>query len=52
MKPKLSIGKILILLVIGWLFAWCGLYYDKLILTMGIFVLFLASILFSILKRD
>ena len=52
MKGKLSLGKGLILFFAGLIFYFGGLYYDKILLSMGVFVLILASILLTMLKED
>ncbi len=52
MKGKLTLGKVLILFFAGLIFTFGGLYYDKILLSMGIYVLILATILLSMLKEE
>ena len=52
MKGKLTLGKVVILFFAGLMFAYGGLYYNKMLLSMGIFVLILASILLSMVRED
>ena len=51
MKSELTLGKIIILFFAGLIFAFGGLYYDKVLLSMGILVLILASILLSMVEK-
>ena len=52
MKSKLSLGKVLILFFAGLIFYFGGLYYDKIFLSMGIFILIFASIFLTMVKGD
>ncbi len=52
MTFKISLGKVLILFFAGLIFYFSGLYYDKIFLSMGVFVLILAGILFTMVKVD
>ena len=52
MKGKISLGRVLILFFAGLIFYFGGLYFDKILLSMGVFVLILASILLTMVGED
>ena len=52
MKGKLSLGKVLVLSFAGLIFYFGGLYYDKIFLSMGVFILMFASIFFTMVKEE
>ena len=52
MKEKLKLGKVLILFGAGLIFAFGGLYFDKILLSLGIYVIFLAGIFLTIINTD
>ncbi len=52
MTFKLTLGKVIILFFAGLIFAFGGLYFDKILLSMGVYVIFLAAILLSMVEDD
>ena len=52
MKSRLTLGQVTVLFFAGFLFIFTGVYYDKIILSTGIFILFLASIFLTMVKTD
>ncbi len=52
MKDVRILYKIIILSIASLIFAFCGFYFDKIFLTLGLLALFLASIFLTIIKGD
>ncbi len=52
MKGKLTLGKVIILFGAGLIFAFGGLYFDKLLYSLGIYIIFLAGIFLTMVKED
>ncbi len=52
MTSKLSLGQSIILCIAGLILAFGGFYYNKLILTMGLLILFMGSIFLSMRFKE
>ena len=52
MKSKLTLGQSIILCIAGLMIAGAGFYYDKLILTTGLLILFMGSIFLTMARVD
>ncbi len=52
MKWQLTVNQTLMLFGAGLLFAFAGLYYNQMILTMGMFILFIVSIFLTMVGDD
>lgn len=52
MKSKLTLGQSIVLCIAGLIIAGGGLYYNKLILTIGLLILFMGSIFLTMAKVE